>query len=103
MGLDKNTPGHVDVCFGKNVLLLCCPSVLLTVDLFVVEEDTLGQTGALEVVVSRTGASAAANGGPNLLTAVTTLRGEGDRESERRKRERRGGGDRGRQRKIEYM
>ena len=93
MGLDKNTPCHVDVRFGKNVLLLCCPSVLLTVDLFVVEEDTLGQTGALEVVVSRTGASAAADSGPNLLTAITTLRGkEGGREGEEGGRERVKGG-----------
>ena len=89
VGLDKNTPCHVDVRFGKNVLLLCCPSVLLTVDLFVVEKDTLGQTGTLEVVVSGTGASTAADGGPNLLTAVTTLRGkEGERERKRERRER---------------
>ena len=59
------------------------------------------------MVVSGTGASAAANGGPNLLTAVTTLRGkeeerERKREREREKRERekreRGGGGGGRER-----
>ena len=101
VGLDKDTPRHVDVRFRKNVLLLCCPSVLLTVDLFVVEKDALCQTGTLKVVVSGTGASTAADSGPNLLAAVTTLRGkEGERERERERRERErekrkgGGGER---------
>lgn len=54
--------------------------MLLTVDFFVVEEDTFGQPGTLKVVVSGAGACAAANSGSNFLTAVTTLREEGEGE-----------------------
>ena len=92
MRFDKDTPRHIDVGLGQDVVIVGVASMELAIDLLVVEEDGSGLTGAEEVVVSRTGARTTTNGSSDLLTAITTLRGgrgrgreggEGGREIER--------------------
>ena len=81
MSLDKDTPCHIDVCLRQDVVLVGVASVLLAVDLLVVEEDTAGFSGTQEVVVGGAGARTTANRGTNLLAAITTLGGrEGGRD-----------------------
>ena len=52
MRLNKNTSRHIDIGFRKYFFLLGVASVLLAVDFLVVEEDTVGQPGTQEMVVS---------------------------------------------------
>ena len=59
--------------------------MVIAVHLFVVEEDTVCQSGAEEVIVSRTCACTATHCRSNLFTAVTALR-ERERERERKGR-----------------
>ena len=87
MRLDKDTPRHIDVGLGQDVVIVGMASMELAVDLLVVEEHGSGLTGAEEMVVCRTGACTTTNGRSYLLTAITTLRGEGRGEREREDRE----------------
>lgn len=73
MGLNKNTPGHIDISFRQDVFLISVVAMLLAVDLLVVEEDTVREPGTLEVIVSRAGTRTTPNSCPNLLTRVAAL------------------------------
>ena len=60
----------------KQHLSLCEAGVLFTVDLLVLQEETLGLAGTLEVVVGSVPACTTPHGHTHLTTHITTLEGK---------------------------